>query len=134
MVKSDDFPKTVYEVIRLSGLQRPRIHGFSKIHKRDVPCHPILSMIESAQHELAKFLAVLMQPVLELTNGINDFFSFAKMIQQHKINSNDSFLVDLIFIVCLLTYPQRIPLKFVLKHFMTITSSLQLLLNMVLLN
>ena len=38
----------------------------SKIHKQNVPCHPILLMIGSAQHELAKFLAVLLQPVLEL--------------------------------------------------------------------
>ena len=40
-------------------------------------------MIGSAQHELAKFLAVLLQPVLELysTNCKNDSFSFTEMIQ-----------------------------------------------------
>ena len=45
--------------------QRPRMYGLPKIHKQDVPCRPILSMIGSAQHELAKFLAALLQPVLE---------------------------------------------------------------------
>ena len=75
--KSDDLPKTVYEVIRPTGSQQPRMYGLPKIHKQDVPCHPILSMIGSAQHELTKFLAALLQPVLELysTNCINDSFS-----------------------------------------------------------
>ena len=65
-----------------------------------MPCHPILLMIGSAQHELAKFLATLFQPVLELysTNCINDSFSFAKMIQQLKVNSNDSILCS--FDIC----------------------------------
>ena len=57
-------------------------------------------MIGSAQHELANFLAVLLQPVLELysTNCINDSFSFAKIIQQLEVNSNESFLCS--FNIC----------------------------------
>ena len=71
-----------------------------------VSCHPILLMIGSAQHELAKFLAALLQSVLKLysTNCINDSFSFAKMIKQLEINSNDSILCSLIFTVYLLMY------------------------------
>ena len=42
------------------------MYGLSKIYKRDVSCRPILSMIGSARHELAKFLAALLQPVLEV--------------------------------------------------------------------
>ena len=65
-----------------------------------MPCLPILSLIGSAQHELAKFLATLLQSVLELysTNCINDSFSFAKMIQQLEVNSNDSILCS--FDIC----------------------------------
>ena len=57
-------------------------------------------MIGSAQHKLTKFLAALLQPVLELysTNCIIDFFSFAEMIQQLKVNSNDSILCS--FDIC----------------------------------
>ena len=100
LVKSDDLPKTVYEVIRSTGSQRPRMYGLPKIHKQAAPCRPILSMIGSAQHELAKFLAAFLQPVLELysTNCINDSFSFAEMIQQLKVNSNDSILCS--FDIC----------------------------------
>ena len=100
LVKSDDLPKTVYKVIRPIGSQRPRMYGLPKIHKREVPCRPFLSMIGSAQHELAKFLTALLQPVLELysTNCINDSFSFAEMIQQLKVNSNNSILCS--FDIC----------------------------------
>ena len=74
--------------------------GLPKIDKQDVPCRPILSMIGSAQHELAKFLAALLQLVLEIysTNCINDSFSFAEMIQQLKVNFNDSILCS--FDIC----------------------------------
>ena len=54
-------------------------------------------MIGSAQHELAKFLAALLQPVVEFysTNCITDSFSFAKMIQQIEVNFDDLILCSL---------------------------------------
>ena len=65
-------------------------------------------MIESAQHELAKFLAALLQPVLEIysTSCINNSFSFAKMIQQLEVNSKDSILCsfDICSLITNLTY------------------------------
>ena len=63
LVKADELPQNVYQVIRPTGSQRPRMYGLPKIHKQNAPCRPILSMIGSAQHELAKFLAALLQPV-----------------------------------------------------------------------
>ena len=70
------------------------MYGLPKTHKENIPCRPILSMVGSAQHELAKFLSALLQPVLEFysTNCISDSFSFAKMIQELKIDCNKSFL------------------------------------------
>ena len=58
----------------------------SKIHKQDVNCCPILLIMESAQHELAAFLAALLQPVLELylTNCINDSFILLKFYNNLK--------------------------------------------------
>ena len=65
-------------------------------------------MIGFAQDELAKFLAALLQPVLELysTNCIADSFSFDKMIQQLEVNSNASILClfDIYEVAYLLTY------------------------------
>ena len=68
LIKSDDLLKMVYEVIRPTGSQRLIMYGLPKIHKQDVPCCPILLIIISAQHVLAKFLATLLQPIRTLLN------------------------------------------------------------------
>ena len=39
--------KQVYKAIQPTGSQRPRMYGLPKIHKKDVPLRPILSMTES---------------------------------------------------------------------------------------
>ena len=51
-------------------------------------------MVGSSQHELAKFLAVTLQSVLELSSSfcIQDSFSFAELIRQFYPKSDQSFL------------------------------------------
>ena len=44
----------VYDRVRSTGSQRPRMYGLLKTHKEHIPLRPILSMIGSSQHELAK--------------------------------------------------------------------------------
>ena len=87
-------PRTVYDVIRPSGSQRPRMYGLPKTHKENIPCRPILSMTGSAQHQLAKFLSALLQPVLEMYSGncILDSFSFAKMMQDLEVDNSDNLM------------------------------------------
>ena len=79
LLKSEALARSVYEAIRLSGSQRPRLYGLPKTHKDGVPLRPILSMIDSAQHELAKFLSATLQPVQDIfsSNCTKDSFSFA---------------------------------------------------------
>ena len=70
------------------------MYKLPEIHKQNAPCRPIPSMIGSAQHELAKFLAALLQPVLNhySINCIQDSFTFAKRIQKLSVNRNKCFL------------------------------------------
>ena len=51
-------------------------------------------MIGSAQHELAKFLSALLQPVLNRysINCIQDSLTFAERIQKFNVNPNKCFL------------------------------------------
>ena len=58
--------RDVYDRVRPTGSQRPRMYGLPKTHKEDIPLRPILSMIGSSQHELAKWLAEILAPVLKL--------------------------------------------------------------------
>ena len=78
------------------------MYGLPKTHKTDIPLRPILSMVGSSQHELAKFLSVTLQPVLGLYSSfcIQDSFSFAELIRQFDPTSDQSFLCS--FDICIL--------------------------------
>ena len=51
-------------------------------------------MIGSSQHQLAKYLSTLLQPVLEIysNNCIKDSFLFAEEIRRLKLKPDESFL------------------------------------------
>ena len=59
------------------------MYGLPKTHKEGTPLRPIPSMTGSSHHELGKWLAGLLQPVLErfLSHCISDSFTFAKTMQ-----------------------------------------------------
>ena len=43
-------PKSLYQNIRPTGSQRPKMYGLPKTHKTNVPLRPILSMTGSSHH------------------------------------------------------------------------------------
>ena len=92
--------QAVYNDIRPSGSPRPKLYGLPKTHKIDIPLRPFLSMVGLSQHELAKFLAVILHPVLELNLSfcIQDSFSFAELIGQFDPTSDQSYLCS--FDIC----------------------------------
>ena len=60
------------------------MYGVPKIHKADIPLRPILSMINSPQHELAKWLTEILQPVVNKysTFTVKDTFDFCGKLQE----------------------------------------------------
>ena len=58
LVKADELPQNVYQFIRPTGSQRPRMYGLPKIHKQNAPCRPILSMSGSAHTNWLNFLLI----------------------------------------------------------------------------
>ena len=90
LVKADLMPKWIYDAILPSGSQRPRMYGLPKTHKEGTPLRPTLSMTDSFYHELGKWLAGLLQPVLERFSShcISDSFTFAKTMQNLDIDPN----------------------------------------------
>ena len=82
LVNQKILTRDIYDRIRPTGSQRPRMYGLPKTHKEDIQLRPILSMIGSSQHELAKWLSEVLAPVLKLysSNCIKDSFTFASFI------------------------------------------------------
>ena len=66
------------------------MYGLPKTHKEGTPLHSIMSMTGSSHHELGKWLAGLLQPVLERFSShcISDSFTFAQTTQNLDIDPN----------------------------------------------
>ena len=94
LVNSKMLATEIYDRIRPTGSQRPQMYGLPKIHKPNVPLRPILSMIGSAQHELAKWLSEVLDPVLQKYSKhcIKDSFTFAEFMQNLIIENETSFM------------------------------------------
>ena len=81
-----NFFKKVYDRIYPVVSQCPRMYGLPKIHKSNVPIRSILCMVGSAQHELAKWLVEILDPLLRIYSDycIPDSFQFASLICKLK--------------------------------------------------
>ena len=78
--KSNKISKSFYQRIPHTGSTRRRIYGLPKVHKpQPIPLRPIFSMIGSPQHQMANWLAEILQPVLDkyASHVIKDSFEFA---------------------------------------------------------
>ena len=65
MVSSKELSQGIYDVFKPTGSVGPRLHGLPKLRKEGTPLRPILSMIKSPKHGLAKYLNGLLEPVFQ---------------------------------------------------------------------
>ena len=86
----------VYNRIRPVSTTQPWMYGLPKLHKDGVPLRPILSMINAPQHELTKWLAELLKPVVNKYSNhtIKDTFEFCSRLAsiQDKEESTEGFV------------------------------------------
>ena len=85
----------IYDRIRPTGSVRPRMYGLPKVHKpHPFPLRPILSMVGSSQHEMARWLAGVLQPVLARysLHVIKDSFSFCERLREKNYHGDDMFM------------------------------------------
>ena len=89
--KNKDLPDEVYNEIRPVGTARPRMYGVPKLHKDGVPLRPILSMVNSPHHPMAKWLATVLKPVVDLysVHTVKDTFDFCKELEKFAETNKD---------------------------------------------
>ena len=86
LVKNKELSQENFELIRPVGSIRPRLYGVPKLHKKDIPLRPILSMVKSPQHQIARFLNKLLEPVLQHFSKyiVKDSFKFVDELKLLK--------------------------------------------------
>ena len=68
----------------------PRLYGLPKIHKPEVPIRPIVDGIGSPPHELARYLAKLLQPVTGRTGSfVRNSIEFAQKVTTITIDPEE---------------------------------------------
>ena len=92
--KNNSIGSEVYNAIYPLQCQRPKMYGLPKTHKSGTPLRPVLSIIGSPQHSLAKWLVKMLHPVLAKfsTYTVKDSFSFAEYIREVKLPTKCSYL------------------------------------------
>ena len=67
----------------------PKLYGLPKIHKHNMPLRPILAMVGSPTHGLAKWLADILKPVEAIISDrcIGDSFSFVEKVRSMDLSN-----------------------------------------------
>ncbi|CAH8643572.1 unnamed protein product [Schistosoma mattheei] len=94
LLKRKMIGNSTYNDLKPRGSRLPHMYGLPKVHKHDVPLRPILSMINSPYHKVARWLAEKLEPVRRrlATYTLKDSFQFADRL--NRTNVADKFMVS----------------------------------------
>ena len=67
--KNGEIRNALYNKLRPTGSQPPRIYGLPKIHKPDIPLRPFVSCIGSPTYQLSKHITSLISPLAGHTSS-----------------------------------------------------------------
>ena len=79
----------VYDKLVPSGSQPGKIYGLCKVHKDNNPLRPVVSMISTAEYELAKYLDCVIKPHIPSTYMLNSTRSFIDRIKDFVFQKTD---------------------------------------------
>ena len=87
----------MYESVRPSGSQCPKLYGLPKTHKAGIPTRPILDMSNSVQYKISKLLIKILEPVSSKfsTFCIKDSFSFVEVIRKTSLTPSNMCSFDI---------------------------------------
>ena len=74
------------------GSSPGKLYGMCKIHKKDNPMRPVVSMIGTAEYQLAKYLDSLIKPNLPQTFMLNSTTDFLEKLKKIKIQPGDKMI------------------------------------------
>ena len=80
--KKKEITNPIYDRLRPTGSQPPRLYGLPKIHKQSVLLRPIISCIGSPSYKLSKYIASFISPLAgKTTSHVLNSKHFAETIR-----------------------------------------------------
>ena len=86
MRKKGKIPVKVYEALKTTGAQTAKLYGLAKVHKKETPRRPVLSIPRSCYHKLNKFLTPFFQTIegANIETNANDARKTPEQIKREK--------------------------------------------------
>ena len=91
MRKKGKIPVKVYEALRSTGAQPARLYGLAKVHKKETPLRPVLSIPGSCYHKLNNFPTSFFQKI-EGANIKTKTNHARKTLEQIKLEKDEQIL------------------------------------------
>ena len=86
---NNDIDERQYKCLYPCGSQPAKLYGLPKIHKTDIPMRPVLSMINTAQSKVGKFLDPLLKGLIANSLECKNSFDFMQCISGATIESGE---------------------------------------------
>ena len=78
-----------FELIYPSGSQPGKMYGLCKVHKPNLPFRPVVSMINTAEYNIAKYLNKIIKPHLPTKHMLDSTGSFLESLKQFDFKPTD---------------------------------------------
>ena len=85
----DHISKKEFDVIYPSGSQPGKLYGLCKAHKPGHPLRPVVSMINTAEYHLAKFLDKIIKPHIPSEYMLNSSSGFLEKLKTFCFRPSD---------------------------------------------
>lgn len=88
--------QATHKTLKPNGSLTPQLYGLPKTHKEGMPLRPILSMVNSPQHKLARWLVRILAPLRQHFNlyGIKDSFEILEDLDEISLSDKVMCSVD----------------------------------------
>ncbi|CAH8588824.1 unnamed protein product [Dicrocoelium dendriticum] len=85
-----------YRRLKPTGTQTPRMRGAPKLHKAGNPLRPIMCMNNSPYHNVARWLAKMLEPVRKLltTYCLKDSFELVETLEHVSLGAEHMYSID----------------------------------------
>ena len=91
MRKKGKIPVKVYKALRSTRAQREKFYGLAKVHKKETPLIPVLSIPGSCYHKFNNFLTPFFQNI-EGANNKTKTNDARKTLEQKKFEKDEQIL------------------------------------------